>query len=94
MDQGEGPNPEYDDNPVQDPCEGVVCQEVNCPVGTYIPMGECCPVCPSGFTEAPGSYGSAAGGASDTYGRVPDEVRTFYRIPEISNFLQFYVFFP
>lgn len=34
-----------------DPCAGVQCQPVNCPVETYTPLGECCPVCPQGFSE-------------------------------------------
>ena len=44
-------------NPGVDPCASVRCAPVDCPVETYVPRGECCPVCPVQVTPPEETYG-------------------------------------
>ena len=34
-----------------DPCDGIVCPALVCEGEQYVPLGQCCPVCPGDVDE-------------------------------------------
>ena len=43
---------DYNAGETEDPCAGVSCQPTTC-TSPYIPLGECCPICPPSETVRP-----------------------------------------